>query len=145
MRISIIILIVLFLASCNTSKNVVQQENIMNEECEAMTYNKSPVSNISSDYYQIDTLFIADNCLNIWVSYGGGCGISSFSLYYNDKIQKSEPPTTILRLQVTDEDPCKATVQQKLYYNLSFFDEYYDQDGILLELSGSKKSVLYKK
>ncbi len=144
-RITIIIIAIFIFASCNTSKNTVQQINYIDEECEAMTYNKSPVSNISSDYYQVDTLFIANNCLNIWVSYGGGCGISSFNLYYNDKVQNSVPPKTILRFQITDEDPCKATVQQKLYYNLSFFDDYYNQDGILFELSESKKSVLYKK
>ncbi len=146
MRISTIIIIALFiLASCNSSKNTVQQANIIVEECESMSYNKSPVGNISSDYYQIDSLFIAHNCLNVWVSYSGGCGDVSFNLFYTDKLQKSTPAKTILRLQLTDNDPCKATVQQKLYYNISFFDEYANIDGITFELAGSNKSVEYKK
>lgn len=146
-NISIITLVLtaLLLNSCHTSKKATDAESNMVVFCESMTYNSQPVNNISTDYYTIDTLFIVDNCLNIWVSYGGGCGDADFTLYYTNRVMESMPPKTSLLLQLTDNDPCRAIVRQKLFYNLSFFEEYANRDGILLKLSGKGESVLYKK
>lgn len=136
----------MLLASCNTSKKVEKRNSIDSENiCNSMTFNSQPVNKISTDYYTIDTLFIIDNCLNMWVSYSGGCGDADFKLYYTDRLVTSIPPKTTLRLQLTDNDPCRAIVQQKLYYNISFFEDYAKKSGILLKFAGSNKSILYKK
>ena len=135
--------VIILLVSCKSSRKAAENNINIDNFCESMTYNSSAVDNISTDYYSIDTLFIDNNCLNIWVSYVGGCGDSDFKLYYSDIVYESMPPTTNLLLQLNDNDPCKAIVQQKLYYNLSFFDEYKQNNGILLKLSGIDKSVLY--
>jgi len=127
------------------SKKIEKSKEDNSEFCESMTYNTNPVNNIATDYYSLDTIFIANDCLNIWVSYSGGCGDAEFVLYYTDRVKKSMPPKTNLRLQLTDDDPCRAIVQQKLFYNLSFFDDYADKNGILLMLSGNDKSVLFKR
>jgi hypothetical protein len=142
---TIILLTTLLVTSCRTSKKIEIPQAKIDDICESMIFNISSVNNISSDYYTVDTIFIANDCLNIWVSYSGGCGDADFSLYYNDNIQESMPPKTSLRLQLADNDPCRAIVQQKLYYNLSFFDDYANKNGILLVLSGNDKSVLYKR
>ncbi len=139
-------LLAVLLASCNTSKKIVEKKNAdMDNICNSMTFNSQPVSKLSSDYYTIDTLFIVDNCLNMWVSYSGGCGNADFKLYYTDRMVTSMPPKTTLRLQLTDNDPCRAIIQQKLYFNISFFDDYAKKTGILLKFAGSNKSILYKK
>ena len=143
--INILLLTIIILTSCHSAK---ETTNIVDETpniCESMTYNNQAVDNISTDYYSIDTLFINNNCLNIWVSYGGGCGDADFKLYYSNNIDKSNQPKTSLLLQLIDNDPCRAIVQQKLFYNLSFFDGYAEKDGILLEFAGSNNSLMYKK
>ena len=136
---------IILINSCNTSKKAAQTKNIVEDICESMTYNENPVDNISTDYYSIDSLFITNDCLNIWVSYGGGCGDADFKLFYSNRVMTSMPPKTNLLLQLTDNDPCRAIVQQKLFFNLSFFEEDANKDGILLNLVGSKKSIMYKR
>lgn len=143
--ISIISLVfsIVFISSCNTSKKVSQTGDGIVDICESMTFNNRPVNNISTDYYTIDSLFITDNCLNIWVSYSGGCGDSEFKLLYSNKILESIPPKTSLLLHLTDNDPCRAIVQQKLFFNLNFFEEYADKDGIILKLAGTEQYIIY--
>ncbi len=140
---NLVFVILIMLASCNASKNIDNQKNSNEDICESMTYNTQSVVDISSDYYSVDTLFINNNCLNIWVSYGGGCGDANFTMYYTDVIDNLEQPSTSLRLQLFDDDDCRAVVQQKLYYNLSFFDEYAEKEGIIFNVVGYDKKILY--
>lgn len=145
MKYFLYILVLFFLAtSCNTSKKVTTDHSTDPEPCEAIIFTKEAYNNIETDYYTIDSLFIENNCLNIWVSYSGGCGDAEFTLLYNNRIMESFPPKTSLMLQFKDMDDCRAIVQQKLYYNLSFFDDYAKDSGISLRLTGIGKSVLYK-
>lgn len=140
-----LVLVITLCNSCSSSKKSAQNKDKAEEICEAMTYNSRPVNNIATDHYTIDSLFIIGNCLNIWASFSGGCGAFEFKLLYSNKVMESMPPKTNLLLQLTDNDPCRAIVQQKLFFNLSFFDEYADKDGILLNLAGTEKCVLYKR
>lgn len=142
--ISLVVVITLN-STCISSKKATKIGDGIEDICESMTYNTRPVNNISTDYYTIDTLFIIDNCLNIWVSYSGGCGDSDFKLFYSNRIMESMPPKSSLLLQLADNDPCRAIVQQKLFFNLSFFDEHAYNNGILLNLTGSEENILYKR
>ncbi len=58
---------------------------------------------------------------------------------------ESMPPKANLLLQFKDEDNCRAVVQQKLYYDISFFEEYASNEGINIRLAGIGKPVLFKK
>ncbi len=140
-----IILLAVLISSCGQSKKITSNEKPILEPCEPITFTDDQFRDIESDYYSLDSLFIDNNCLNIWVSYGGGCGDSEFTLLYNNKVMKSMPPKTNLMLKFTDNDNCRAIVQQKLYYDLSFFDDYAKSGGINLRLVGLDSSVLYKK
>lgn len=142
--ISLVFVIVLS-SSCNATKKATKIGDGLEDICESMTFNNRPVNKISTDYYSIDTLFIIDNCLNIWVSFSGGCGAFEFKLFYSNKVMESMPPKTSLLLQLTDNDPCRAIIQQKLFFNLSFFDEYANKNGIMLKIAGTDFSVLYKR
>ena len=132
------------MSSCHTVKKIVKIEEAV-EVCESMTYTNQQFSDIVSDYYSLDTIFVVNNCLNIWVSYSGGCGDAEFELYYTNKVMESMPPKSNLLLQLIDNDDCRAIVQQKLFYNLNFFEEYAKKDGITLRFAGIGESVFYKK
>jgi protein involved in sex pheromone biosynthesis len=140
----IISVCVMMISSCHSSKKTAAVTESPNE-CESMTFNKSALSNIQTDYYSVDSMYIENDCLVIWVNYSGGCGDADFTLYYSDRVMESMPPKSNLLLQLVDQDDCRAIVEQKLYFNLSFFDNYAIQDGINLRLSGIGKTVLYKK
>lgn len=139
-----LIIVVLLLVSCGASKKTTKEDNIKPEPCESITFTDKPYSEIESDYYSVDSLFIDNGCLNIWVTYSGGCGDAEFTFYYNDRVMQSSPPKTNFMLHLRDDDNCRAMVQQKLYYDLSFFNDYRENEGINLRMTGIGKSILFK-
>ena len=141
----LIVLIFAILASCNSSKKVSAVDDNIIDVCESMTFSDQFFDKVPSDYYSLDTMFLVDNCLVIWVSYSGGCGDANFKLLYSDKIIKTTPPRINLMLQLSDDDDCRAIVQQKLFYDVSFFEDYAEETGINLRLTGIGNTVFYKK
>ena len=129
--------------SCGVSKRSGNKDIPKNEDCDFINFTNKQYIDLESDYYTIDSLFIRNDCLNIWVSYSGGCGNSEFKLFYNDLLMNSMPPKANLLLQLNDDDNCRAIVQQKLYFNLSFFSEYTTNGGIVLQMAGTDASVIY--
>ncbi|MBC8320790.1 MAG: hypothetical protein H8E34_08715 [Bacteroidetes bacterium] len=140
----ILALTTILLSSCKTPKITADAKENLIDFCESMSFTNQPLNNITTDYYTIDTLFITNNCLNLWVSYSGGCGDADFKLYYTNWVIESIPPKTSILLQLIDNDPCRAIVQQKLFFNLSFFDEYSNKEGIVLNLAVRDRSLLFK-
>lgn len=135
---------ILSVLSCKSLKKTPTTNSEEPELCEPLSFMSSVYADMETDYYSIDSLFISGNCLNIWASYSGGCGNSEFKLLYDNKIIKSTPPSAILMLTLDDDDNCRAVVQQKLYYDLSFFEEEARDKGIVLKLAGIQKSLLFK-
>lgn len=138
----VIITTLCVLSSCKSTKDV-SINNTEPEKCEAMSFNKTSLSQIESDYYTIDTLFITNNCLNIWVSYSGGCGDAEFELFFTDEVLETHPLSTTLLLKLTDNDNCRAIVQQKLFYDLSFFKDYAFNNGIEILIGDKKIMYIY--
>lgn len=146
----ILSLVIVVSVSCRSNKTFVKKpihkgdEQTTVEVCESIKFTDLPFTEIETDYYQVDSLFITGSCLNIWISYSGGCGDSEFALYFNNRVMESMPPKASLMLTLSDKDNCRAIVQQKLTYNISFFDNYAEEEGIKLRLAGVDSSVLYK-
>jgi len=97
------LLIALITVSCGSSKKITKEENTITEPCEAIVFIDKPYTEIETDYYSLDSLFIENGCLNIWVSYGGGCGDAEFALYYNNIVLESFPPQANLIDQKTKQ------------------------------------------
>ncbi|MAZ92817.1 MAG: hypothetical protein P8N48_06260 [Bacteroidales bacterium] len=133
----------ILIVSCGVSNKSANKNIPAKEYCEFLNFTNAQYSDLESDYYTIDSLFIDNDCLNVWVSYSGGCGNSEFKLFYNDLLMNSMPPKVNLLLQLDDDDNCRAIVQQKLYFNLSFFTEYANNGGIVLRMAGTDASVTY--
>lgn len=141
----VITILAITITSCKPGKKINESQKSSPEPCEPITFTNDLYENIETDYYSVDSIFIDNNCLNIWVNYSGGCGDSEFKLLYNNKIMKSMPPQTNLMLHFTDNDNCRALVQQKLYYDLSFFEEYANNGGIKLRMMGINSTIMYTK
>ena len=129
------------LVSCKSSKATKTGNKV--DECVSMIYSELPLDKIVTDSYTVDSIFITGDCLNVWVSYSGGCGYTDFSMYFTNMVLQSIPAQTTLKLKLIDKDDCRAIVQEKLYFNLNFFKDYAETDGIEIHVGG--KSVMYKK
>ncbi len=144
MRFSILLLsTVLIVAACTTKKQTAKT-NQLNTSCIEMVLLEKPLDSLRFDHYTIDSLTIKDQCLEILVNYGGGCGEANFELYLSDRIMESMPPKTVLYLTFEDKDPCRSIVQKKLQYSLKPLKKYADRGGIHLKIAGTEKSVLYQ-
>lgn len=144
MRFSLLFfLAVFFLAACTTKKEIAKtdQNQIV---CSEMVLLEKPLDSLRFDHYSIDSLTIKDHCLEIMVSYGGGCGEANFDLYLSDRIMESMPPKTILYLTFEDNDPCRSIVKKKLKYSLKPLKKFADRGGIHLKIAGTERSVLYQ-
>lgn len=141
------ILFIIFLvvaASCSSNKKIVVNEKQETTLCDEMILLSKPIDSLRMDHYTIDSLRIKDQCLEMVVSYGGGCGDAMFELYYTNHIMESMPPQAILYLSFTDNDPCRSIVTKKLKFNLSPYQKYYDRGGIYFKIADTDKSILYQ-
>lgn len=144
MRYSILFLsIILIVAACSASKKTANN-NQTRTTCQEMKLLEVPLDSLRFDYFTIDSLFIKDECLEIKVNYGGGCGEANFDLYLSDRIMESMPPKTLIYLTFNDQDPCRSIVQKKLRYSLKPLKRFADRGGIYLKIAGTEKSVLYQ-
>lgn len=144
MRCSILLIsTIITLAACSTNKETAKTDQI-NTSCIEMMLLEKPLDSLRFDHYTIDSLSIKDQCLEILVNYGGGCGEANFELYLSDRIMESMPPKTVLYLTFEDKDPCRSNVQKKLRYSLKPLKKYADRGGIHLKIAGTEKSVLYQ-
>ncbi|MCF6170745.1 MAG: hypothetical protein L3J66_07210 [Bacteroidales bacterium] len=135
----------LFLFSCHAQKEVAKQQNKKAEvACKPMLLLTEEVNATASDFFDLDSLAVTNNCLEAFVTYSGGCGGAAFELYYTNKVMHSMPPQTTLFLHFKDDDPCRSIVQDTLYFDLSVFTELASSGGIWLRLKDSDKRVLLK-
>jgi len=134
----------LFLFSCHTQKEATKQKKKSEKACNPMLLLTEEVNTKESDLFDLDSLAITDNCLEVFVSYSGGCGEANFSLYHTNMVMHSMPPQTTLLLNFKDDDPCRSIVHDTLYFELSNFTELASSGGIWLRLRDSDRRVLYK-
>jgi len=133
-----------FLFSCHTQKGANKQNKKSEVACKPMLILTDEVNSKESDVFGLDSLAIASNCLEVFVSYGGGCGEAVFELYCTNKVMHSMPPQTVLFLDFKDEDPCRSIIPDTLYFDLLPFHELASSGGIWLKFRDSDKKVLYK-
>ena len=134
--------VLFFLFSCHAQKEVGKHQK-PKASCKPMALLTEEVNATESDPYQLDSLAVIDDCLEVFVSYSGGCGGAAFELYYTNRVMQSMPPQTVLHLHLKDDDPCRSIVRDTLYFDLSNFKELAKSGGIWLRLKDSDKRALY--
>ena len=144
MKIPIILLLSAFVvAGCKTNKPAADGGQTQSA-CREMMMLEKPLDSLRFDHYTIDSIAIREQCLEIVVSYGGGCGDATFDLYLTNRVMESMPPKTVLYLTFTDNDACRSIVKKKLKFNLKPYKRFADRGGIYLKIAGTDKSVLYQ-
>jgi hypothetical protein len=139
----------IFLLACKsqkeTTRNVEPAVSDTTKNVQQMVLLNQPQESIIRDPFEVHSFSVVGDKLEIFVSYGGGCGSVKFDLYYTQKVLNSMPPQTVLYLGFKDDDPCRAIETQKLEFSLEPFAEAAETGGIWLILGGSELRQLYKK
>jgi hypothetical protein len=133
----------LILFACNTNKQVINSDENIPQKGEKIKVLMNSKDSLRIDPFEIDSLKIVDDRLEIFVNYSGGCGEANFDLYRTNRIMESMPPKTILYLAFTDDDPCRSIEIKKLTFDLEPFKRFADRGGIFLKISGTNKMAFY--
>ncbi len=126
--------------SCSSYKKTATEKSV---NCQPMQLVDSVPA--KGDFYTLDTLSIVNDCLNVSVTYDGGCGTADANLYYTDRIMESFPPKTVLFFIFTDNDACRSIIKKTFSFDLSPFSEKASTGGIWLKIAGTDKRVFYKR
>ena len=140
-----VIAVVFIVFSSSHSKKVAATSNKELNICVSMELLKKPVDSLRMDPLQIDSLALNKNCLDVYVSYGGGCGEVRFNMFYTNIVLNSFPPQTTIYLEFEDNDHCRSIVNKKLTFNMEPFLENAKNGGIWIQIANEKESrILYR-
>ena len=138
-----------FIIFCTSSRKTVESEKTTDTKknemsiCVNMALLGKPIDSIRMDPIFIDSLLITINCLDAYVSYGGGCGETRFNMYYSNIVQNSFPPQTTIYLEFEDDDHCRSIVNKKFSFNLEPFENTAKNGGIWLQLANSTDARIF--
>ena len=145
----ILIVLVVLLTSCKSKKEVASETQLGNmdvpENTEQLVLLEMPNDSIQRDSFEVHSFSVVGDVLEVFVSYGGGCGEADFEMYYTQRVMNSMPPQTVIYLGFTDSDPCRSIVTKKLTFSLEPFRIMAENGGIWLILGGSDLRQLYKR
>ncbi|GAB5552305.1 MAG: hypothetical protein Sapg2KO_18960 [Saprospiraceae bacterium] len=79
--------------------------------------------NAEGDSFQWKAFRLDSTCLEIEISYSGGCGESSMQLIVSEDYGESDPPIVSAKLVFTDNDPCRALVTKSFYFDFETIRE----------------------
>lgn len=137
----LILLSISLTLSCSNSKKVSKSEN-QNNNCLPVQMVED-YEGINSDLFEVEEVFVNDNCLNVILTYGGGCGEVNYEVFYNDVVLQSFPPQVFLKLKFTDNDPCRAIEMDTIRIDLSRFESMARAGGLQIGLGGSMPQATY--
>ena len=96
---------------------------------------RSKYQDATSDPFQILELHQISNCLEIVVSYAGGCKEVDFVLVGSGDYAESYPPQLQVRLLLDDQDDCEAQIIEFYYFDVTEL-QYPDTKELIFHLDG---------
>lgn len=119
-----------------------QKESEINNDCQSITINNSLFLDASGDEFTFEYIGLSGDCLEATIRYSGGCGNITASLVAGAK-SESNPTHITLRLLLKDNDPCEASVVDKVSFDLKKIrDLSYNE--MTINIIGWPDAVIYK-
>lgn len=87
--------------------------------CRPVQQNQGLFQDATSDSFQWRSFNLDGTCLEVQISYGGGCGDSPMQLIVGEDLGESDPPVIGAKLLFTDNELCEALVTKSYYFDLS--------------------------
>ena len=139
----LVLALIITAVACSNTKKTSDSNRTEPRNCLSMELLKTSPDSIPMDPLNIDSLKIVKGCLDVYVSYGGGCGEVKFNLYYTNLVQNSFPPQTTLYLSFEDKDNCRAIETKKLSFDLQPFKKQAGNGGIYFNLKNNKGAKIF--
>lgn len=95
-----------------------------------------------NDYFNINSVTIAEDTLFVSISSGGGCGYWEVKLIDQGTIAESDPPQRTLRISLKDKDTCEALITARYSFDISCLKT--DGNQVILNLLGWNEPILYQ-
>ncbi|MEM1325304.1 MAG: hypothetical protein AAGI23_05085 [Bacteroidota bacterium] len=95
----------------------------------------------SSDDFFLKDIQLIDQCLEVLIAYGGGCGDVDLRLVGSNAYAESLPPQLGVRLVFEDNDQCEALVQRRFYFDVTDL-QYPGLDELILKLRNWDGDIL---
>jgi len=137
----LILLSLLLTLGCSNSRHVANTKKAV-KACLPVQMVES-YEGIDSDFFEVQEVFVNDNCLNVILTYGGGCGEVNYEVFYDNIVLQSYPPQLYLMLKFTDNDPCRAIETDTISIDLSRFESMARAGGLQIGLAGAPQQVTY--
>jgi len=112
-----ILLLFIFILGSTSSCDSVNPDQLNCDE--KILVDSSLFEDSPNDSFEFTSVKIIDNCLNITIQYGGGCGDIELKLIDSEMILESYPVQRNIRLSLKDEDYCKALITKELSFDLT--------------------------
>jgi hypothetical protein len=149
LRISIIIILSIFLVQCRKKKETasVSDNNDPRKQGKEKPMNELMTIHADINYkwpgttdpYDILETRLNGDTLAIKVQYGGGCEPHDFQMHQNMHWKKSMPPQLNIYLEhKNNNDMCRALITQDLYFDLSTC-RYNKGNSVILILNGDRE------
>ncbi|RLD33454.1 MAG: hypothetical protein DRI72_05010 [Bacteroidetes bacterium] len=130
--------LIITISECKSTKKVTEDDATEKAVAQKITLYDKPFEDLKSDYFNIDSMAVENQTLAVFVSYGGGCGEVDFNMYYKPQMMAVMPHKSNLFLTLTDNDPCRSVVSEKLLFDLSVFNKEAKSGGVILNLNGKE-------
>lgn len=129
----------------NKDPNVIRPSIItMNDSTIKATVETNVDMSATGSPYKIDSLFIKDDILSIFINYSGGCKEHAFQLVSNGMYAKSMPPQLFLCLKHNaNDDQCKKMILKELRFDVSDL-KYKGSNTVILKLGNKKVNYISK-
>lgn len=98
-------------------------------------------SEARSDEFDLLDVKLIDQCLEVYVGYGGGCKAVNMELVSSEAYGESLPPQLDVRLIFEDDDFCEAYLKRRFYFDLTPL-QAVGSDALSLSLEGWDERIL---
>jgi len=139
-NIALLIVIIALIASCDDGNSTKSSS----PPCEktiiisSMLYKTAP-----DDRFHFEDVEVVGNCLEMTISYGGGCGEVGYELIDAGVVYYSMPPQRELRLSFKDDDLCEALIRKTISFDLRPII-LSNTNEIILRLSDWEDTLIYR-
>ena len=99
-------------------------------------------NNARSDDFDLDTMWLSNDCLTVRYWYGGGCGETEMMLVGSRDKTLHLPPAISAKLSFRDRDNCEAYIQTEKSFDLKPFQQS-DSKTVTIRVDGRAESFEY--
>ena len=130
------------IADNSASTEEQEEQNPNKKETMKIILEESPTKH-TSDSFNVESVSLGGDILEITVSYGGGCKDHEWKMYSSKMVAKSYPPKLDIFLEhKSNQDLCKALIRETLKFDLTSI-QYSGSEILHLQMNNYDEFIVY--